>query len=295
MPDLTCEVANLPGLGAKRSSYGVDNPGGWSLNHVPLKLSGFSVDLYQRPVFLRERLVPLLGQQVHTTDMIVRNVPTEQRAKAIRVCEDLCWLLSLARHSQVRPLGFLEGARWEGRPTTARMESFRPPISTFEGGSLRDMLQQCWSPFRTLKRKRKLQEVIDYLTTAERREQPIEVKVLLAAVALENLKATYARKRGIPFKRGRFVHLTKKNKWASYSFAELLTMMLGEVGMGPTPKRVVTLRNHIVHYGVSTYSLPTRAEIYSVMVSLITEYLLRLLEYRGPFYDYASQETWVLY
>lgn len=291
MSDLKCEAVNLPGRGAQRSNYGHDNPRGWTLSHTPLRLSGFTVDLYQRPVFVRERLIPLLGQQVQSTNIYVRDVSEAEFDRAVRICEDLCWLLSFGSLSQVRPAGFRYRERFSVRRSHAVMQQFRPPLGPDAGRARQTFINAAWSQYRVHKRRRLLPEVIDYLTTAERREQPIEVKTLLASVALESLKTTWARRQGIDFVKGRFVYRTARGKWAPYGFEKLVNMMLKSAGMNPIPKRIVGLRNEIVHVGISTRPVERLAELYSILMALLVEYLLRFLGYEGEYIDYRTNQA----
>jgi hypothetical protein len=291
MADLKVEVANFTGIGAQRSTYGVTGKGSWSLNHIPWRLAQFDVDLYQRPVFLGERLVPLLGQQVHTTDIFVRNVDPSELEKAKRVVNDLCWLLSLARLSQVTPFSYRYQNSVRVNRSDRIMMDFRAPISHFEGAGTQTFVAETWSAYRTLKTRRDLQEFIDYLTIAERPDQPIEVRALLVSVVIEGLKATYARSKGIPYVNNFFrtkKRTKKTNELIAYSFADLVKEMLAEVGMPPMQKRLVAMRNEIVHFGLSDLDVKTLANRYAMGMSLVTRYMFRLMGYNGAMHDYQA-------
>ena len=81
------------------------------------------------------------------------------------------------------------GSHWG---TAGRLRYFRPPFQTADGAAIRDFLEQSWGMFTKLKNTRKLGIVIHYILLADRHEQPVEVQLLLAFVALESLKTTYA-------------------------------------------------------------------------------------------------------
>ena len=174
------------------------------------------------------------------------------------------------------------------------MQEFRPPIDPFDGTATVDMVTFCWPGFRRLKRQRKLPEVIDYLTTAERRAQPIEIKVLLASVAFESLKTTFATCAGIDFHHGRFRERNPNGKWQNLSFEVLVNRMLKSQRMPPIRRNIVSLRNEIIHRGVSEKPVERLADLYAEMMSVATKYLLRVTGFRGSVHDYATQQQVIL-
>jgi hypothetical protein len=295
MPDLRVKIYNNPILGEEFSDYGAA-PGQRLRNHIRLKLSRFRIDLYQLPSAFRP-FGELHGMLVHTTDIFVRNVPTTRERAAVGVVNDLCWLLSLATVSQVRPFSYTFDRKMWAQNTTGVTMRFRPAIETQDGAVVRRFIEGTWTNFRKLKRGRKLREVIDYIATAEIREQPLEVRLLLAIVTLENLKATYAHAQKIPFVAGHFRKPGKRpqpSKWPTYSFRELLYQMLAQEGMRVGLQRVIALRNQIVHFGLSTRPVQREAKYYEISQQVIREYLLRLLRYHGPYFRYDTQQTEIL-
>ena len=123
----------------------------------------------------------------------------------------------------------------------ARLQEFRPPIDGSDGAATQRMVTLSWTGYRKLKRQRKLPEVIDYLTNAERRTQPLEIKVLLAAVALESLKTTFATRAGFSFHRGRFRERNSGGKWQYLTFEVLINRMLKSQGMPPIRRQIVSV------------------------------------------------------
>ena len=173
----------------------------------------------------------------------------------------------------------------------------------FDGTAVREFLERTWGGFRRESRRRKLTAVIEYLVTAERRDQPIEVQLLLVFVCMENLKATFARSSGIPetkrgFHRvssGRAATMTRQQLERSpkYGFEALLRQMLKDVGMTRGLKRLISLRNQIIHQGLSTWPAKSRFKAYETCHDILREYLLRLLGFKGSYlvYSRASRTT----
>ncbi len=65
-------------------------------------------------------------------------------------------------------------------------------------------------------------------------------------------------------------------------------MMLDDVQMGTGIKRLVSLRNQIVHFGLSTRPVSSLSGAFDLCCDTIREYLLRILEYKGPFFPYRN-------
>lgn len=109
--------------------------------------------------------------------------------------------------------------------------------------------------------------------------------------ALENLKDTYARAAGIPYIKGFYRKPPSKpgNIGGQFGFEELLLEMLLSVGMRRGLKQVVTLRNEIIHSGLSRKPHARQLTMYERIQDLVREYIFRLLGYHGEFFLYASQ------
>jgi hypothetical protein len=67
-------------------------------------------------------------------------------------------------------------------------------------------------------------------------------------------------------------------------FEALLTSMFAGVGMTPSLRDVVQLRNEILHSGLSARPFPELVSMNGNVLGLIREYLLRVLGYTGRFY-----------
>lgn len=141
-----------------------------------------------------------------------------------------------------------------------------------------------------LERARKLPLVIDYLVRAEQPGQPMEIQLLIAFVVLENLKSTYAKSASIPFKKGFFRKIPRPQRGSdTYSFEELLQLMFRDVGMRKGLKRIIRLRNQIIHSGVSHRTYSWQRAKYEHLQYLIREYLLRLMRYNGEYLTYRGR------
>jgi hypothetical protein len=174
---------------------------------------------------------------------------------------------------------------------------FRPTFESGNAAALKSFLQQSWPTFSRIWTIRRLNIIIRYLLLADRHEQPAEVALLLSFVTLEMLKTTYAKERGIPLFGGKFRKIScppKANpkKEPGYTFEELLRLMLREVSMGRTAlKDIIPLRNTIVHSGIATAQPSTLWASYEACHDLCREYILRLVGYKGPFWQYTLHPT----
>lgn len=292
MAELHAYFTNCPIGGEERTDYG-DH---WSCDTIRVRHRGFEFRIVQkRDVLVRPR--DFDHANVVTTDVYVREVTEKTVDRVERLLHELAWLLSLATYSDVAYSGydFAHGTKLgEHRSTIGRLRHFRPPLETADGAAVREFLERTWPVFTKVWARRRLHIVIHYVLLADRHEQPTEVRLLLVFVALEALKSSYARISKIPLVAGRFRKLSvppKANSRSepSYSFEELLRLMLKEVGMGRAAlKRPIQLRNAIVHSGITRAHFDTDQTIYERCQDIIREYLLRLLGFRGRFWLYSA-------
>lgn len=290
MSDLIAQVANFSATGQKASQHLIAPDKDWVRNHIPFILSGWNVDVFQLPsAFAKAK--DLRGKWVHTTTVYVRDVPQDMQREAERIVIDLCHLLSFASMSEVRPFAFELAGHRRRWASEGRISDWRPPIEP-RGDSLAALVHKVWPRYRKLKRSRKLPELIHYLTLTDAPDQPVEVRMLLAFVALENAKGTWARFKRLPQHRGQFIKATTaRGRRIPYRLEELLVPMFAEVRMRPRLKGIVRVRNQIVHLGVTSRSFKANVDYYERTKALLHEYILRLLAYSGTFYDYRTQQT----
>lgn len=288
MAELHAEIGNFLGSGNTFSRYG-DKKLRDTLN---LSCGGFQIKLIQREKVVLGNISDLVGGFVETTRAEVQGVSPTKKAQALKVLDHICWLLSFAtqssvvRYSYEYPSG--SGVS-QSRSVIGMANHFRPAIEIRDGVETKKFIEACYDRYALLERTRKLNVVFDYLVQAEKRGLPTELRLLIAFTVLENLKDTYARSLGIPYLNGFF--RKEKNptrRSPSYSFNELLTHMFKAVGMRRGLKRVISLRNEIIHSGVARKPHSWQWGRYEQLQSLIREYILRLLHFRGFYYTYRE-------
>lgn len=288
MPHLRIKVGNFLGKGESVSHYG-DR---LLRDTLEFACAGFSIRFIQAEEIVLGNAGDLVGGFVESTTVEVANVIPSKKTKALAVVDRVCWLLSFAGQSSVvryaheYPLG--SGA-WRSRSVVGASNFFRPPIDIIDGAQTIRYVETCYPQYAALERTRKLNVVFDYLVHMEKRGTPIELRLLMAFVVLENLKDTYARSIGIPYVKGFFRKRPNGTKSSpKYSFEELLTLMLKAVGMRKGLKRVISLRNEIIHSGVTRKPAQWQWRRYEHLRDLLQEYLLRLLNYRGYYLTYKG-------
>ena len=295
MTDLRFAVANCPVSGRHFTTSITGTRRHTRRNHLKFTLSGFDLDWYQLPAFhdlpFSER-VALDGRFVPTSEVFVRNVTPKQVAEATSVIGDLCYLLRLATTSSVVAYESDYEARLHSWTVVAGYNNFRAPIDIHDGRVIEEFIGACWPAYRRLKRPRRLPRVIDFLVYADLTAVPVEGKLLLAFTALESLKTTWAKSKGIPFIAG-FYRQVESNGRATpksrrIAFEHLVQGMMSEVKMRATLSRLVALRNQLVHTGIAHKDTSWAFHQYGRTVAIAHRYLFRLLGYRGGMADYAT-------
>jgi hypothetical protein len=293
--DLRVWVANCPVIGRRFTQTLAGGSIRSRRNYLQFRLRGWTVDWYQTPEFhdvpVTERR-DFQGAFVPTSDVFVRNVPRHRERQAIEVVTDICWLLSLASTSAVVPYQTHYEGRTHGWSVAAAFNEFRAPIEVYDGKTVETFVQACYPQFRRLKRRRKLPTAIDYLVYGHLPSMPLEVKLLIAFTVLEHLKSTWARTQGIPLIAGFYRkldttgHATRRSpRW---SFDELVRAMLTEVKMRAALRRIVPLRNRLIHSGMTRLTVTRSFNLFGGIVDTLHKYLFRLLGYRGPMVDYRT-------
>ena len=284
MADYRGVLANYLG-GGEATSKTPD--GRWIRNKTVLSLAGFEVEILQHPGLIAKPTLKYRGQFVHTTDVIFRNVPEKKVRFVNRAISDVAQMLSFAAVSPVRffayeyPTGSKRGSRWS---TYGVLNTVCPVIPIHDSAAVREFLTQSWAAYRREKARRRLPVVFDLLWLPEQPTHPIESRLLLLVTALETLKHTYAVQAGLRFNNGRF----RSASGRPYSFRELLTKMLRAQGMRRGLKQLVGLRNQVVHEGLPNRRFEAKRRMYRKCHDLIREYLLRLLEYSGPWMSFEK-------
>jgi hypothetical protein len=273
-PDFVAEIANCPILA------GADRTG----RELRLSLGGRRAVLIQDAEVATAPAHSLQGRALVTTALVLPNLKGAKVREAEAVAHDLACLLMFATMSQTRYVGYRHGSEGFDLHMRGIYNLFRPTIEVDDPDVVRFFLESTWPSYRHLRSRRKLAVVIEYLTEAEHPQRTLQMKALLAFVAFESLKTTFALSAGIPFHNGSF----RRANGRTYSFEALATMMLGAVGMRPGLRRLIGLRNHIVHSGLTTRPLASLYGSYCSLQELLRRYLLRLLNYRGIYLDFKN-------
>jgi hypothetical protein len=276
----TAKVANYFGMGNERTVY---PDGGWAWNVLVCKLGRYKVRIIQKRDIISNKIKA--EGLVYTSDFEIIGVRNFVEGK--NVTFDICCLLSLASLSQVVPFHYEFKEKGIRHNVIAEAKFFRPLLTIKCGETIQKYLELTWPHYRKLKRKRKLAEVIEMINIAELNSQPLEVRLALVFIILENLKGTYAKMKGYPFIRGFYVDPT--NNKLRLNFKVLLTEMLSEQGMSPALIRIITLRNEIIHFGLSRKPYESLRKNYEACQDIVQEYLLRLLGYKGHFQIYSTK------
>lgn len=281
----TAKVANYFGIGNETTEF---SDGSWSWNVLSIKVSKYRIRVIQRTDIIANK-VKAEGM-IYTSDIEISGVSRYEEGE--RIVNDLCRILSLASFSQVVPFNYSYAGCSRTMNISADSMYFRPLIQIKDGEETQQYIEKIWAKYRVTKKSRKLAEIIDMLTIAELPVQPLEVKLAQIFVVLENLKSTYAKSQKIPFHKGfyRKVSLQPKklNSEPKYSFKELLAKMFSDVGMNPSLKRILNLRNEIIHFGLSRKPYHSLRKDYDFCHDIVREYLLRFLEYDGYYMVYSS-------
>ena len=270
----------------------------WIRDIVELDCGGYQFKFRQKPDVINGNIDQFKGLFAETTEVVASGIRQAQVSKIKAALDRICWLLSFAGGCRVICYGYkYKNGSDLGHYTSASgvAQYFRPVFEIRDGKQVKAFVEQTYEAYRRLEKPRKLNAVIDYLAQAERDGQPIEVRLILAFVTLESLKATFAKSQGIPYIKGFFRKLPKKqgHDGEKYSFEELLTMMLRQVGMRKGLKRVIQLRNDLIHSGLSRKPHSRQWVLYADIHDLIREYMLRLLGYCGRYTPYALERRGV--
>ena len=281
----TAQIANYFGGGNERTDY---PNGGWSWNILSFKIARYKVKIIQDMDIIRQNTRPI--GMIPTSEIQIIGVGDFEEGR--RVVNDICRILSLASFSQVVPYHYSFRGRAITINITGEAMCFRPLITLSNGNAAKLFIEQVWPIYRRKKKTRKLAELIDMLTIAELPTQPLEIQLANMFIIMENMKSTYARSKKIPFFKGYYRKISSPpkamNKEQKYTFKELLSMMFDEVGMQPRLKRILNLRNEIIHFGLSRKPYTSLRNDYEYCHDIVREYLLRYLGYRGEYLIYSS-------
>lgn len=288
MATLKASVANCLIAGHRGTTTGKF----WIRDIIEFNCDGRSYIFKQRSEIANSQINQYIGSFCESTEVIVENIQESEIDTTLAVIDRICWLLSFASLSRVVRYAHSYPADEKNCVTHKQAVMgvsafFRPTIEIRDGALVKNFVETTYIKFKELESTRKPNVVIDYLLQAERKGQPTECKLLFSFVLLENLKDSYARSKKILYAKGYF-RKTANPKGPKYSFEELLTKMLKEVRMRKGLKRVISLRNEIIHSGLSRKTHKQQWATYERVHDLLREYLLRLIEYKGEYLIYST-------
>ncbi len=280
------KLSNYFGLGIERKYF---NDNSFTLSLISCRLGKYRVLIDQHVINVSSE--DMKSKIFHTTTLKIQGIKSFSEGKS--VTEDICSLLSFASMSQVVAYEFEFKQSIKRISVIAQALLFRPVIDTNDGQLIKSFLESTWVNYRKLKRRRKLNEVIHMLTTCELTNLPLEVKLGQIFIILENLKSTYAKYCGIPFINGFYREIStppknNPNKEKRLSFENLLSQMLKDVNIKVGLKRIVRLRNEIIHFGLSRKPYLSLNNNYDFCHDVVREYLLKTLGYHGNYLIYSK-------
>ncbi|PPC95954.1 DUF3644 domain-containing protein [Methylotenera mobilis] len=289
MADLRAYVANCL-MAGHTITHHFDTS--WSRNIVEFKCAEKTFIFTQHDYIVKNQQNKFIGTFAETSEVLVKDVSANEVNTTLEELDRICWLLSFAGISRVVRYGhdYPDGSNCGARNAAiGTAEYFRTSIEIKDGETIKFFIEQTYPSYVTLEKTRNLNVVFDYLTQAERCNQPTELRLIIAFTILENLKATFARCKSIDYVGGRFIKPLKPGKKVeTYSFKELLHMMFQDIGMENNLEEIIKLRNDIIHSGVSDKSADAQFVMYAKIHDIIREYVLRLLHYHGNYLIYSS-------
>lgn len=282
--DLVCYLSNFVVLGIEVTDT---ESGGWVRNKISLNIKGLCVEIYQDPEIIKAKKSELKGQFIESTKLIVKDINENDIENVVEIVKKISNILSFAVCSEVRFYGWhiketYRSHMWNVR---ARYCWSRPPFCCVEATHIKILIETCFESYSEIHEKRSMPVVIDLLNIPEVDNLPIELKLATLFILLENLKSTYAKSKNYKYKDGNYWTVDNKK----YSFQILLTEMFNEVGIDFNLKEIKSLRNEIIHSGLSQLSYEQLLSSYAICRDIVTEYILRLIGYKGKFSPYEGR------
>lgn len=269
-------------------------------NLLRLDLDGLAVELIQHPDFMPSAGKDFRGQTLHTTDLVIRNLPAAEFQRAQDLARDVAELLSLATSSEVVAFGYEFPdivPSQQLRSFVGKTQFFRPALPIhFDAWVTKSFLEQTLGTYRRLRGPRRLEVAVDYYVHSQRSGQAVELELITTFVLLENLKTTFAHQQGYPFIKGYFRNFgsTAANPGKKLSFQVLLTTMFAAVAMNPSLQAIIDLRNELIHSGLTTLDFHGKWQMLEQCQDIIREYLLRLLNFTGHFSTFSMKRAQIV-
>jgi hypothetical protein len=295
------KLANLVGYGEERTTQ---RDGSWAVDKYQFKLGDHVVTIKQHKSVWHLGKPEARGRLVPSSSVSVTKIGSLE--EGTKLVQDLCRLLSFATHSQVVGYEFELGLekRWPG--ATGTYNAWRPPFGNGVG-IISDFVEQAWPQYQKYKETRAISALIHMIVRSDTAGTVLETQITSSVQCLEALKSYFALSEGHRYgikeaKDGSFVDAAKEQ----VSFAELLKLTLGDVGMSLPGdfQRIKRLRNALIHRGFIRETdrvtkfifgplLPgaMHTAMFEVMEEIedaLREYILRLLGYKGGYWTYSN-------
>lgn len=282
----TAQIANYITSGDRTTE--LEN-GGWIKNIIDFDLGKYKGSLIISPDALdkkRERSNDIKGFLIESGDLVIEGIETAKEGE--QVVTDICNLLALATMSKVIWYAYSFNGSGKKISVSGFYNHFRPLLACGSPGQTQNFLELCWEPYQKFRETRKLYAVIEYLLQCDKPSQPMEIKMLFISIVLESLKSTHAHEQGYEFDGKGFFKKKPEGKKQYMSFQKLLEEMLAEKGMQADLADIIKLRNEVFHNGLSEKGYEHMRKTYDKAQDIVREYLLRLLDYNGPYYIYSK-------
>ncbi|HSW54292.1 MAG TPA: hypothetical protein VLH59_04320 [Ignavibacteriaceae bacterium] len=249
-------------------------------NKISLELENLSIDIIQFP----DKLISKINQgEYHskffqTTRIIIKDVSEGQLEICSSLVTKLSSMLSFITNSQVVSVGYEypEGHIKQHSGYYGHINIYNSVLENHRGDEIKDFISSTWQNYTRYYESRKFPLLFDYIFQAFS-VNTIETKLVFSYVALESLKYTFAKEKGLTFSKGFFQDHNKKQ----LSFNNLIEMMLSEVGINFNVNEITGLRNDIIHSGYTEKSFNHNFKIFIYCQHIIRDYLIKLLGYKG--------------
>jgi hypothetical protein len=265
-------------------------------NVIRTHLGQFDVEIIQHPEYIIHGTGDYRGQSLHTTNLYIRNLPAQDFAAAELLIRDFAELLSFATVSDVACFGYdfpdVQPVS-QRRDVIGETQRFRPLFDTRNGSLVRHFLEATLPTYRQLRDVRQLNIAIAYYVLSGKSGLPIELQLVTVFVLLEHLKHTFGHQQGYPFIKGYFRHhgATAAHPGPKLTFEQLLTAMFAAVGMAPNLRAAITLRNELIHSGMSQLDFAAKWTMFCTLQDYLREYFLRLCNYHGEYSAFSNFAT----
>ena len=285
MPDYRALLANCLIKGEVFSDVGTQR----IRDRINVQVNNHNIEIIEHPDIITGGFAAFKGQAFHTTDLYVRNITATQFPDVEIVCGEVAELLSFATSSPVIKFGYDFGKDGFRTGVMGQTEYFRPAIDTIRGDLIRSFIEKTWSKYHIIKTTRRMNLSFNYYVLSQQSGQPMELLMVVTFVLLENLKHHYAIDKGYPYIRGYFRQMgaTASRPGPSLHFEDLLREMFNEVRMNPDLLSIISLRNDLIHSGLSARPHPEQTAIYDACQDIIREFVLRLLGYTGDYSPFS--------